>query len=270
MTDNASKSLQEQYDSLLKEASGVASAIQRLSTEIEGINRDVPELSEKLQEILERSHEFGIDYNPDNPVAPEDWFFDDEMPISMQPINIAPSLTEIETEANRQIRTYQKEIQAPQVEMRRIKERFQEIVIAARRDKPPLKRDQRNEARFGLVAASEAGSITPEADTSIPDISQPRRPGRQKDPNTEKRNQIVCKHMKTRSDFKNMQKVESLFQELDDQGVPLPQSNRPPRGWNPKKWKELLTRPKSPNLNRNIETLRRSMFPRKRRALGTK
>ena len=87
------------------------------------------------------------------------------------------------------------------------------------------------------------------------------RPGRIPDLLIQKRKKIVRELMATPVDFQNSEKVGTLFKRLDTEQIPLPKWRGSLRSWQPKTWKELLEKPRSPEYLRRIAVLKRDLYP---------
>jgi hypothetical protein len=98
----------------------------------------------------------------------------------------------------------------------------------------------------------------------VPVEPKPKSRGRKPDEKVTERRCIVRKMIGSQEDFGNIEKLKCLLSALDKAEIPLPERRRPPGGWRPQNWSELLDKPKSMETKRMVDLLKRDRFPRKK------
>jgi len=129
--------------------------------------------------------------------------------------------------------------------------------------KPQVEVRGRTGALLTLQLASQVSQVEHADGYELLPSSNEVRPGRIPDKLIQKRKEIVRKLMFTPVDFQNPEKVRAVFKRLDADQIPLPKWNGSLRNWQPKTWKELLEKLRSPEYRKRIALLKRDLYPQR-------
>jgi len=216
-SNGGSNNLQCRYAEAISEALALSPKIKKLEESIAEIHHLVPSLAESLKAMREEYAEMHMLFNPDKPEAIGRWADVDEYEEGV-------GLSNSENLANTQIRSLEKQLQHPRLQMDRILNELREIILTCISQNVGLVRDFSIEAQLGLTAHS---GLAKEFQSASSAVSTDQKTKTKKKPGPKgQRQSTVTRRAFIKTLHNQKVKGEEACKRLTSNKIPIPSERR--------------------------------------------